>query len=60
MGMIIRIILAKGTMLKPVIGLHVLRKVIRRSFPDRRPFYTEVVENSIASVSPKEFLEKSL
>ena len=47
-------------MLKPVIGLHFSRKVIIRSFPDGRPFYTEVVENSIASVSPKEFLGKSL
>jgi hypothetical protein len=57
--MIIRIILAKGTISKPVIGLHFPRKIIRRSFPDGRPFYTEVVENFITSVSPKEFLRKS-
>jgi hypothetical protein len=59
MGMIIRINLAKGTMLKPVIGLHFSRKVIRKSSPDGTPFYTEVVENSITSVSPKESLGKS-
>ena len=58
MGMIIRINLAKGTMSKPVIGLHFSRKVIRRIFPDGRPFYTEGVENSITSVSPKESLGK--
>ena len=60
MGMIIRVILAKGTMSKPVIGLHFLRKVIRRSFPDGRPFYKEVVENYITGVSPKESLGNSL
>jgi hypothetical protein len=59
MGMIIRIILPKGTISKPVIGLHFSRKIIRRSSPDERTFYTEVVENSIISVSPKESLEKS-
>ena len=59
MGMIIKIILAKGTMSKPVIRLHFSRKVIRRSFPDGRTFYTEVVENSITSVSPEESLGKS-
>jgi hypothetical protein len=59
MGMSIRIILAKETMSKPVIGLHFSRKVIRKSFLDGRHFYTEVVENSITSVSPKEFLGKN-
>jgi hypothetical protein len=58
MGMIIRIILAKGTMSKPVIVVHFSRKVIRRSFPDGRTFYTEVVENSIISVSPEESIGK--
>jgi hypothetical protein len=57
--MIIRIILAKGTMLKPVIGLHLSRKVIRRSSPDGTTFYMEIVENSITSVSPEESLGKS-